>query len=132
MTRDFANYNAPIKRCDFADIMAAALPAAALSAINDIEQIPDVAKSEVYAGGVYTLYRAGVLTGNNARGTFGPETSISCATAAAIVTRMADSALRQSVTLTACNKMQTKRKLLREQQLPLFMRRYYFKSKFFS
>ena len=132
MTRDFANYNAPIKRCDFADIMAAALPAAALSAINDIEQIPDVAKSEVYAGRVYTLYRAGVLTGNNARGTFGPETSISRATAAAIVTRMADSALRQSVTLTACNKMQTKRKLLREQQLPLFMRRYYFKSKFFS
>ena len=101
LKRDFADYNAPIKRCDFADIMAAALPAAALSAINDIEEIPDVAKSEAYAGGVYTLYRAGVLTGNDAKGTFGPETTINRAAAAAIVTRMADPNLRQSVTLAA-------------------------------
>jgi hypothetical protein len=99
LNRDFADYNAPIKRCDFADIMAAALPAAALSAINDIEEIPDVAKSEAYAGGVYTLYRAGVLTGNDAKGTFGPETTINRAAAAAIVTRMADPALRKNMTL---------------------------------
>ena len=99
LKQEFADYNAPIKRCDFADIMAAALPAAALSGINDIGQIPDVAKSEAYAGAVYTLYRAGVLTGNDAAGTFGPETSINRAAAAAIHTRMADPALRKNITL---------------------------------
>jgi hypothetical protein len=99
LKQEFADYNAPIKRCDFADIMAAALPAAALSGINDIGEIPDVAKSEAYAGAVYTLYRAGVLTGNDAAGTFGPETSINRAAAAAILTRMADPALRKNITL---------------------------------
>ena len=61
--------------------------------------IPDVTKGEAYAGGVYTLYRAGVLTGNDAKGTFGPETTINRAAAAAIVTRMADPALRKNMTL---------------------------------
>ena len=97
LKRDFDDYNAPIKRCDFADIMAAALPAAALSAINDIGEIPDVGKADPYAGAVYTLYRAGILTGNDAAGTFGPETSINRAAAAAIVTRMADPALRKNI-----------------------------------
>ena len=99
LKRDFDDYNAPIKRCDFADIMAAALPAAALSAINDIGEIPDVGKADPYAGAVYTLYRAGILTGNDAAGTFGPETSINRAAAAAIVTRMADPTLRKNMTL---------------------------------
>ena len=98
VTKDF-DYNAPAKRSDFAAILAAALPAAALSGINDIGEIPDVAKSEAYAGAVYTLYRAGVLTGNDAAGTFGPETSINRAAAAAILTRMADPALRKNITL---------------------------------
>ena len=97
LKRDFDDYNAPIKRCDFADIMAAALPAAALSAINDIGEIPDVGKADPYAGAVYTLYRAGILTGNDAAGTFGPETSINRAAAAAIVTRMAAPALRKNI-----------------------------------
>ena len=99
LKQEFADYNAPIKRRDFADIMAAALPAAALSPINDIGEIPDVAKSEDYAGAVYTLYRAGILTGNDAVGTFGPETSINRAAAAAILTRMADPTLRKQITL---------------------------------
>ena len=101
LTKEFDDYNAPIRRCDFADIMAAALPAAALPSINTVTAIPDVAKSDEYAAAVYSLYQAGVLTGNDAQGTFGPETYINRTAAAAIVTRMADPDLCQSVTLAA-------------------------------
>lgn len=99
LARDFADYNAPAQRGDFAAILAAALPAEALGAINTVSSIPDVAPSDENADAIYTLYRAGVLTGNDAAGTFGPETSINRAAAAAILTRMADPGLRKNITL---------------------------------
>ena len=99
LTKDFADYNAPAKRSDFAAILAAALPEEALSAINTVTSIPDVAPGSENADAIYALYRAGILTGNDAKGTFGPETSINRAAAAAILTRMADTSLRKNITL---------------------------------
>ena len=52
-----------------------------------------------YHDAVYRLYRAGVLTGNDAKGTFGPFTNITRGAAAAIISRMADASLRKSITL---------------------------------
>ena len=101
LKKDFADYNAPAKRSDFAAILAAALPEEALNAINTVTSIPDVAEKSENGAAIYALYRAGILTGNDAQGTFGPETSINRAAAAAILTRMADTSLRKSVTLTA-------------------------------
>ena len=99
LEKDFADYNAPAKRADFAAILASALPAEALSAINQVSSIPDVAEASENGAAIYALYRAGILTGNDAQGTFGPETSINRAAAAAILARMADVSLRKTIQL---------------------------------
>lgn len=96
------NMNAPVTRAQFAVIFANALPKEALEAINTVEEnaIPDVKSGESCADAVYQLYRAGILTGNDKNGTFAPDSNIIRVEAAAIVTRMAEPALRQTVTLT--------------------------------
>ena len=99
----FSDYNATATRRQFAAIMANALPASALGAINTVADgaIPDVPTGAANYDAIYRLYRAGILTGNDAQGTFAPETYINRAAVAALVTRMADPSLRQSVTLQA-------------------------------
>ena len=88
-------------RAKFAQIFSNSLPDAALSSINRIADgaIPDVSGSAAYAGSVYRLYRAGILTGNDEKGTFRPDSSITRAEAAAILTRMADSDTRVRLSL---------------------------------
>lgn len=98
---EFVNYNAPVTRADFAVIAGSALPDEALSSINNIENgdIPDVPEDADYAEAVYRLYNAGVLTGNDAYGTFTPDSYITRGAAAALVSRLADPSLRKSITL---------------------------------
>ena len=90
-------------RAQFAEIFANSLPAGALAEINTVPTgaIPDVKSTDPYAGYVYRLYRAGVLTGSDANGTFFPQTYITRAEAAAIVSRMAESNNRVSFSLSA-------------------------------
>ena len=92
---------ADVTRARFADIFSRALPEEALpetgTVLDDI--IPDVKSGDAYAGAIYLLYRAGILSGNDALGTFYPGSTITRAEAAAIVTRMANPALRGSLTL---------------------------------
>ena len=92
--------NEPATRAQFAEIFAKALPSAALPAKNTVANnaIPDVPSSLSYAGAVYTLYRAGILTGSDGN-YFYPNSTINRAQAAAIASRMADSDLRMSVTM---------------------------------
>ena len=99
----FNDYNANATRRQFAGILAKALPAEALEAVNTVEDgaIPDVAAGSENYEEIYTLYRAGVLTGSDDKGTFAPETTIDRASVAAIVSRMAEPELRQSITLIA-------------------------------
>lgn len=101
ITCKFDNYNSKISRGTFAVILNSALPSAALPEFNDIETgaIPDVAANANYYGAVYHLYRAGILTGNDAKGTYAPDSNITRNAAAAIVSRMADASLRKSLTL---------------------------------
>lgn len=82
--------SAAATRAQFAAILARALPAEALTAQNSVpvDSVPDVPASA--AGGIYTLYRAGILTGSDGKRTFNPNSTISRAEVAAIVTRMAD------------------------------------------
>lgn len=98
----FDNYNRAATRLEFASVLAKALPAEALTAINVVEDnaIPDFPLAGNNADGVYLLYRAGVLIGNNSSGEFTPNHTIARSEAAAIVTRMADPSLRRSITLT--------------------------------
>ena len=99
------DYSQPASRAVFASVLAAALPADALGAINTVSEgaIPDVSMRASYADAVYTLYRAGVLTGSDGSGLFHPDSTIRRSEAAAIVTRMADPDLRERFTLTGGN-----------------------------
>ncbi|MBR3997021.1 MAG: InlB B-repeat-containing protein, partial [Clostridia bacterium] len=95
------DYTIPATRSEFADILANALPDSALEEINIVAYngIPDVSLSDSYGRSVYKLYRAGIMIGNDDIGTFAPESNIRRCEVAAIVTRMVDPALRQSVQL---------------------------------
>ena len=101
----YAYYNCDVTqratRAQFAEIFANSMPAEGLPVMNKIADnaIPDVPMSSSYASYVYKLYRAGILAGGDARGTFSPETYITRAEAAAIVSRMADSDNRVAFSL---------------------------------
>ena len=88
-------------RAQFAEIFANALPAKALYPMNRvaIDAIPDVSIAAAYGIHVYSLYRAGILAGSDANGSFYPRTYITRVEAAAIVSRMAKSSNRVSLTL---------------------------------
>lgn len=98
---EIEDYNVPATRGEFANILAHALPDSALEEINIVAYsgIPDVSLADSYGRAVYKLYRAGIMIGNDAIGTFVPESNIKRCEVATIVTRMIDPALRQSVQL---------------------------------
>ena len=97
----YSNYNDPATRSQFAEIMSNALPSYALEEINWIDDnaIPDVKINDSYGKAVYKLYRAGIISGADAEGTFNPNANILRTEVAAIITRMVDVNLRQSKTL---------------------------------
>lgn len=86
---EFENYDEPITRADFAYILSAALPKEALDEICSVVSLPDIDESTERGKRVFTLYRAGVLTGSDAKGTFYPDSTIQRSEAAAILSRMA-------------------------------------------
>lgn len=102
-TNEFSDYTSLATRAQCAAILSRAFPETALPATNTIDDnmIPDVSIGDIYGPEIYMLYRAGVLTGNDALGTFAPDTSIQRCAVAAIVTRMADVELRKTITLKA-------------------------------
>ena len=93
--RSKANQN--IDRQTYVEVFANSLPDAALSARNSIpdNSLPDVKKGSAYYNSIYKLYRAGVLVGNDPRGTFAPEKDITRAEVSAIVVRMMDATQRK-------------------------------------
>ena len=93
--------NTPISREEFVRIFFGAMPERSYTAWNEVADnaIPDVKLGNTYADEIYTFYRAGILTGSDAKGTFHPESSIKRSEVAAILIRMYDKTARQSVTL---------------------------------
>lgn len=104
----YSDYSAPATRRSFAAIMAKALPGEGLRGINAVMDgaIPDVPMSDPGASGIYALYRAGVLLGVDAQGTFRPDGPITRTAAAVALSRMVDLSLRQSVSLLALESYQ--------------------------
>ena len=98
---EYTNMEAKATRVQYAAIMSKALPDSALPSINTVDDgaIPDVTTSAAHAADIYKLYRAGILTGSDTKGTFHPQSDIKRSEVAALVTRMADESLRKSVTL---------------------------------
>jgi len=97
---EFTNYGAAATRAQMAYIFANALPAYELTAKNDIsfEQIPDVNGTGKYDASILALYRAGVLTGDN-DGSFRANDKITRAESAAIIAKLAQPAMRATLSL---------------------------------
>lgn len=97
--RQYDNYSLPASRRSFAAILVNAVPAEAVPGINAVMDggVPDVSPEEPGGPGIYALYRAGVLVGSDAQGTYHPGRSITRAAAAVIAARIVEPSLRQSV-----------------------------------
>ncbi len=97
----YADYNAKITRREYVRIFHNALPVSEYAKKNTVAAgaIPDVAVSDPGASEIYTFYRAGILTGSDANGTFNPASNIKRSEVAAILTRMFDPDARRSIML---------------------------------
>lgn len=95
----YAQMNAAVTREEFVHILFGAI-----STYNEINviadnSIPDVKSGSKYSNEIYTFYRAGILIGNDAQGTFYPTSSIKRSEVAAILVRMYDTSARLHKTL---------------------------------
>ena len=102
--KDYASYtaaqmNAAITRAEFVHIFHGA--ESTYKAINQVadDAIPDVKNGDAFASNIYEFYRAGILTGSDAKGTFHPASSIKRSEVATILLRMFDAAARVSIDL---------------------------------
>ena len=91
------DWSAPATRDLCAALFAAAMPAEALAAVNEVEDgaIPDVAEDEE---AVYVLYRAGIMVGDEEHN-FHPTAPILRCEIAAVVNRLLKSENREPVEL---------------------------------
>ena len=85
---DFARYDYPASRAQVAYIFANSVPISELTAMNTVASLPDIAEDSRYGPHVFSLYRSGVLVGNDAIGTFSPEKNITRAEACALISRI--------------------------------------------
>jgi len=99
---EYVQYTEKATREQFAHILSNALPVEELQQINIVEDgaIPDVEVDSKYSDDIYALYRAGILSGSDAKGSFAPDTNIGRSSVAAIATRLVDTSLRRTITLT--------------------------------
>ena len=102
--QDYANYtkaqmNAPVTRGEFVHIFHGAEEA--YKAINTVADnaIPDVKATDKFAAEIYEFYRAGILTGSDAKGAFHSASTIKRSEAAAILLRMFEASARVSIDL---------------------------------
>ena len=75
-------------RAELAEILSRSLPEVELEPIHQVDALPDYTSQDLYWNGVITLYRAGVLMGDDEAGTFRPDSNIRRSELSAILTRM--------------------------------------------
>ncbi|MCL1905836.1 MAG: S-layer homology domain-containing protein, partial [Clostridiales bacterium] len=85
---DFSAYDRAATRAEMAYIFSHALPKMEFGEQNTVNALPDVNAGTPYSESILTLYKAGVLTGSDDKGTFNPGNPISRAEAAAIISRV--------------------------------------------
>ena len=91
--------NAAVSRAEFVHIFYGAMrDYAALNIVAD-NAIPDVKTTDRFADEIYTFYRAGILTGSDAKGTFHAESNIKRSEVAAILYRMFEPSARKTIKL---------------------------------
>ena len=82
---DFPEPDRAASRAEVAYILARTLPASELNAITSADAISDVAPDDPHAAEIYSLYRAGILTGDDTGAFHGSETIRRCEAAAILV-----------------------------------------------
>ncbi len=99
ISADFDDYNRAAKRHEVASLFANALPAEYYNAVNSVKEIPDVPESREYYNDILMLYNAGVVMGSDSFGFFHPESNITRAEIAAVISRAAIPDIRLEKTL---------------------------------
>ena len=99
----FDNYDRNITRAEMAVVFSKAVPADYLNAQNNVKEIPDMPSTNKGYNEVLSLYKAGVVMGNDEFGTFKPNNNIIRAEAAAIIGRVALPENRLKKELTDAN-----------------------------
>jgi len=94
------NNNRNATRAEMASIFAHSVPDSELQEINTVNNLPDVQENSIYGEDIFKLFRAGVLTGDDSKGTFRPSDSIIRAEAAAIICRVVIPSERQTLNLS--------------------------------
>ncbi len=92
--------NAPVTRGEFVHIFHGAEEA--YKAINTVADnaIPDVKATDKFTAEIYEFYRAGILTGSDAKGTFHSASTIKRSEVATILLRMFETSARKSISLS--------------------------------
>lgn len=94
-----AQMNAPVTRGEFVHILRGATNYYTVRNEVADNAIPDVKATDAYGADIYTFYRAGILTGSDAKGTFHADSTIRRSEVSAILNRMYDVSARQSIAL---------------------------------
>ena len=90
-------------RSDCAELLKSAMSNKMLKSKNRVDDgsIPDVPTGSANYSSIYALYRAGIIVGNDAIGTFNPNGYLQRSELAAILTRISYADTRKSITLVS-------------------------------
>ena len=101
--KQFDKYHRVITRAEMAVVFSKSVPSDYLTVVNNISEIPDIPNTNSYFDEVLSLYKAGVVMGNDEYGTYKPDSPVTRAEAAAIIGRIALPENRLTKTLTDAN-----------------------------
>lgn len=91
----FDSYTRSATRSEVAGMLAAAKPESEYQPINSVPALPDVDANTPYSDAIFKLYRAGILTGSDAMGTFYPGNNITRGEVATLIFRINEKNARQ-------------------------------------
>lgn len=93
---EFSNYNRNATRAEFVRILSKSIPKSEFEEKNSVSSIPDVPSSRGDYKAVLMFYKAGIVAGSNDDHDFFPDSEITRAETAAVITRIIDKNLRLS------------------------------------
>ncbi|MDD2217729.1 MAG: S-layer homology domain-containing protein [Eubacteriales bacterium] len=91
---EFPYYESYAKRGEMAYILSRVFPEYEYDGNGNVSSLPDVKPSTKYSENIFMLYKGGILTGDDATGTFRPEANITRAEVTAIVRRILNPTVR--------------------------------------
>lgn len=94
---EFKDYAKDATRAELAYIFSNTLPYMEYAEINNITELPDVNYETKYDSSIFKLYNSGIVTGSDKELTFKPESNISRAEVATIITRLVNIENRKKI-----------------------------------